>query len=183
MQDHRPARFLMELFAGTGTVSRAFLARGWNCIAVDTHPHKSFPNQATLLQRDVRTMRGTDYAGVLDLVWASPPCTDFSWAKHPGMKTTHTPSLQLIEAARDFAHDARAPLIIENVFGAQRWLGPATAHFGKFYLWGDGVPALLPKGPRWKDPGKCLHRSPALRARIPDELAEAVANFHDSRHP
>jgi hypothetical protein len=29
------------------------------------------------------------------------------------------------------------PLIVENVRGAQPWVGEARAHFGSFYLWGD----------------------------------------------
>ena len=32
---------------------------------------------------------------------------------------------------------------MENVVGAQRWVGRAKWHFGSFYLWGD-VPALMP---------------------------------------
>ncbi len=35
------------------------------------------------------------------------------------------------------------PLIVENVKGAQPWVGRAAWHFGSFYLWGD-VPALMP---------------------------------------
>src|SRR6185369_3195304 len=35
------------------------------------------------------------------------------------------------------------PLIIENVRGAQKWVGKARWNFGSFYLWGD-VPALMP---------------------------------------
>lgn len=35
------------------------------------------------------------------------------------------------------------PLVVENVAGAQRWVGRAAWHFGSFYLWGD-VPALMP---------------------------------------
>ena len=35
------------------------------------------------------------------------------------------------------------PMIIENVCGAQRWVGKAKWNFGSFYLWGD-VPALMP---------------------------------------
>ena len=33
------------------------------------------------------------------------------------------------------------PLIVENVRGAQKWVGRAKWHYGSFYLWGD-VPAL-----------------------------------------
>lgn len=35
------------------------------------------------------------------------------------------------------------PMVVENVKGAQRWVGPAAWHHGSFYLWGD-VPALMP---------------------------------------
>ena len=39
------------------------------------------------------------------------------------------------QASRAAGH--RIPLVIENVKGAQPWVGPAKAHFGSFYLWGD----------------------------------------------
>src|SRR5258708_35162771 len=35
------------------------------------------------------------------------------------------------------------PLIVENVRGAQKWVGRARWNYGSFYLWGD-VPALMP---------------------------------------
>jgi hypothetical protein len=35
------------------------------------------------------------------------------------------------------------PLVVENVKGAQPWVGRAKWHYGSFYLWGD-VPALMP---------------------------------------
>jgi hypothetical protein len=35
------------------------------------------------------------------------------------------------------------PLVVENVVGAQKWVGRARWHYGSFYLWGD-VPALMP---------------------------------------
>lgn len=41
------------------------------------------------------------------------------------------------------AREAGLPLIVENVKGAQPWVGAARWHFGSFYLWGD-VPALMP---------------------------------------
>jgi hypothetical protein len=36
------------------------------------------------------------------------------------------------------------PLIVENVRGAQKWVGRAAWHFGSYYLWGD-VPAIMPE--------------------------------------
>ena len=35
------------------------------------------------------------------------------------------------------------PLVVENVRGAQPWVGRARWNFGSYYLWGD-VPALMP---------------------------------------
>lgn len=35
------------------------------------------------------------------------------------------------------------PLVVENVKGAQPYVGRAAWHFGSYYLWGD-VPALMP---------------------------------------
>jgi len=34
-------------------------------------------------------------------------------------------------------------MVIENVCGAQPWVGRARWHYGAYYLWGD-VPALMP---------------------------------------
>jgi hypothetical protein len=35
------------------------------------------------------------------------------------------------------------PMVVENVKGAQKWVGRARWHYGSYYLWGD-VPALMP---------------------------------------
>ena len=37
------------------------------------------------------------------------------------------------------------PMVVENVKGAQPWVGRANANYGSMYLWGD-VPALMPFG-------------------------------------
>jgi hypothetical protein len=58
------------------------------------------------------------------------------------------------------------PLVVENVRGAQKWVGRARWNFGSFYLWGD-VPALMPvtakavkvatMGAGWYPPGHPKH--------------------------
>jgi hypothetical protein len=45
------------------------------------------------------------------------------------------------EASEAAGH--KVPLVVENVRGAQKWVGRARWNFGSFYLWGD-VPALMP---------------------------------------
>lgn len=44
------------------------------------------------------------------------------------------------------------PLVVENVCGAQPWVGKARGHFGSFYLWGN-IPARLPFGSGSKNSG------------------------------
>lgn len=56
-------------------------------------------------------------------------------------------------------------MVVENVCGAQKWVGPARWHYGSYFLWGD-VPALMPRVKKhvkvgvldWKAPGDPRHR-------------------------
>ena len=43
-------------------------------------------------------------------------------------------------------------MVVENVRGAQKWVGRARWNYGSFYLWGD-VPALMPFARGVKVPG------------------------------
>lgn len=83
------------------------------------------------------------------------------------------------------------PLVVENVCGAQPWVGPARWRYGSFFLWGD-VPALMPivrkhaKVGDWFGPGcespmrhghsKSSKRkaASALIAKIPFDLAHWI---------
>lgn len=86
------------------------------------------------------------------------------------------------------------PLVVENVRGAQPWVGRAKWSYGPFYLWGD-VPALMPRtlavkqhgsGAAWFDHGiaSLPSSSPrrraasALIAKIPFELALHVGRVY-----
>ena len=86
------------------------------------------------------------------------------------------------------------PLVVENVRGAETWVGPARWHYGSFYLWGD-VPALMPKArvdagtkhggdcfndPLWRGPqagskSNARKAASAQIAKIPLPLARWVA--------
>ena len=48
-----------------------------------------------------------------------------------------------IQKEASFAAGQHIPLVVENVRGAQPWVGRARWNFGSFFLWGD-VPALMP---------------------------------------
>ena len=64
---------LLELFSGTGSIGRAFSALGWEVDSVDI---KGSPTWRT----DVRNL---DLQSLphYDIVWASPPCTQYSTSR------------------------------------------------------------------------------------------------------
>src|SRR5437870_5082538 len=168
---------VIDLCCGTGAWSRAFMRLGFRAIGFDIRRWRGHSYPGELILQDVRDIDGRKLSGCTCIV-ASPPCTEFSYARPPWPQDLQPRSLEVVHACIQIACDARAPLVLENVLGLRRWLGAPRHHYGKFYLWGDGVPALLPEGPRWKDKQKQVHRSPLLRAKIPDELASAISHYH-----
>lgn len=125
--------------------------------------------------QDVLTIDGRQFRGKVDLIVASPPCTEFSYMAMPWTRakqiaqalrgrgafpTSYTGSrtraelTRLFDAALRIGHEAECPVVIENVRGAQPWVGQAKANYGSFYLWGD-VPAV----PHFGDPFPVPHRA------------------------
>lgn len=103
-----------------------------------------------LALQDVLTLHGSQFRDAAVIV-ASPPCQEYSYRAMPWKraKAMPPPSNELFEACfriqREACESARRyiPLVVENVCGAQRWVGRAKWHYGSYYLWGD-VPALMP---------------------------------------
>ena len=154
-----------------------------------------YPGQLVL--QDVLTLDGRQFRNAAVIV-ASPPCQAYSYRAMPWKraKALPPPDNTLFEACFRIAQEAGVPLIVENVCGAQKWVGRARWNFGPYYLWGN-VPALMPirlfkeaqKGrPKRKD-GTVMSRTfcrngggkgAALRqaaqiAKIPFPLAQHIA--------
>ena len=112
--------------------------------------------------QDVLTLHGSQFKSA-DLIVASPPCQKYSYmampwsiakAKAAAIRADTTGAAleklnQLFNACFRIQREAceaagrHIPLIVENVKGAQPWVGRARWNYGSFYLWGD-VPALMP---------------------------------------
>jgi len=63
---------LLELFCGTKSISKVFVANGWNCTTIDNDPQFN-PD----ICKDILSL---DIIDRYDIVWASPPCTTYSIA-------------------------------------------------------------------------------------------------------
>ena len=153
----------IDLFCGLGGWAEGFLAEGYDVIGFDIERHDygtgGYPGQLVL--QDVLTLDGRQFRNAAVIV-ASPPCQAYSyrampfgglWLEHNRMDDDGGPAgnyqgkdpifNDLFRACFRIAREAKLPIVIENVKGAQKFMGRAAWHHGSFYLWGD-VPALMP---------------------------------------
>ena len=72
---------LLELFAGTGSIGRAFRDLGWEVIALDILPGHDIT--CDVMNWNYRDAFPEDY---FDAIHASPPCTEYSVAKTVGVR-------------------------------------------------------------------------------------------------
>jgi len=153
---------VIDLYCGLGGWSEGFLAEGYTCIGFDIERHDygfgGYPGQ--LVIQDVTTLHGKQFKKATVIV-SSPPCQEFSYmampwsiAKEKQRKieadsaeqkrlTAHFDACFRIQREASEAAGHHIPMIVENVRGAQKWVGRSRWHFGSFHLWGD-VPALMP---------------------------------------
>lgn len=154
----------IDLFCGLGGWTEALLEEGYDVVGFDIerHVYGQYRYPAQLVIQDVRTLHGSQFRNAA-LVVASPPCQEFSYmsmpwslakAKAAEIRADKTGAelerlTELFHACFRIQREAceaagsHIPLVIENVRGAQPWVGRARWAFGSYFLWGD-VPALMP---------------------------------------
>lgn len=142
----------IDLYCGLGGWTEGLLAEGYDVIGFDNvqHVYGDMRYPAQLVLQDVLTLHGRQFKDVA-LIVASPPCQAYSYRAMPWKraKALPPPSNELFEACFRIQGEAstaagrHVPLVVENVKGAQPWVGRSRWNFGSFHLWGD-VPALMP---------------------------------------
>jgi hypothetical protein len=170
----------IDLFCGLGGWTDGLLAEGYDVIGFDIERHEydgeRYPAQLVL--QDALTLHGSQFKDVA-LIVASPPCQEYSYMAMPWSKAkeirrqylsgerNQAQLTALFDACFRIQREASAvagrhiPLVVENVRGAQEWVGRSRWNFGSFHLWGD-VPALMPitfagikaPGLNWSDQSK-----------------------------
>lgn len=146
------APLAIDLFCGLGGWTEGLLAEGYQVIGFDIEQHVYGEHRypAQLVLQDVRTLHGRQFKDAA-LIVASPPCQAYSWRAMPwkAARAAPPPSNELFETCFRIQREAseaagrHIPMVVENVKGAQKWVGRARWNHGSFYLWGD-VPALMP---------------------------------------
>lgn len=198
----------IDLYGGLGGWAEGLLAEGWAVIGFDIERHEYGAHRypAQLVLQDVRTIHGSRFRDA-DLIVASPPCQEYSYMAMPWSRAK-----TIAEEYRDGTRDRKKltelfdacfriqreaseaagrhiPMVVENVCGAQKWVGKARWHYGSFYLWGD-VPALMPMASRrgmkgsvgtingsgkFREQSSWDHVASAMIAKIPLALSQYIA--------
>lgn len=190
----------IDLFAGLGGWTDGLLAEGWDVIGFDIEHHVYGDHRypAQLVIQDVLTLHGSQFRNAA-LIVASPPCQAYSYRAMPWKraKALPPPDNSLFQACFRIQREACAaagrhiPLIVENVRGAQKWVGRARWNFGSFYLWGD-VPALMPVAVGTKNTGgswfSIAHNTTSGKGQNPDgRKTNGAPHIRDgesyTRHP
>ncbi len=152
-----------------GLIAEGFRVVGFDLEDMSAQFGQPKPEHFQLVVQDVLTLHGSQFKDAAVIV-ASPPCQEYSWMAMPwsrarqvaaalrgeaefpeGYRGSRTKAelTALFDACLRIQREAsaaagrRVPLVIENVRGAQPWVGRAAWSHGSFFLWGD-VPALMP---------------------------------------
>ena len=152
----------IDLFCGLGGWTDGLLLEGYDVVGFDIERHDygdGIKYPAQLVLQDVVTMVGRQFKDAA-LIVASPPCQAYSYRAMPWKraKALPPPSNDLFDACFRIQKEAIEaagrfiPLVVENVRGAQPYVGRSRWNYGAFYLWGD-VPALMPMGKGVKQGG------------------------------
>ena len=152
----------IDLFCGLGGWTDALLAEGWDVLGFDItrHDYGTGGYPAQLVLQDILTLHGSQFRNAAVIV-ASPPCQKYSYMAMPWLRAKALAAEYRDDAEKRVELNAlfracfriqreaseaaghHIPMVVENVKGAQPWVGRARWHYGSFYLFGD-VPALMP---------------------------------------
>lgn len=167
---------MLDLFAGKGGASKAMLDRGWEVITVDVNP--AFE---PVIVADIAEYHYTGRKP--DLIWASPPCTEFTKAALPkswicNKKNPPKPDVTLMLHAKRIIEEVNPKYwVIENVRGAvpyfKPYLGDYRKRSGSRYLWGEfPIFDCDPGYGKWRLPPS--EDRAAVRSLIPAQLSKAL---------
>ena len=123
---------LLELFAGTQSVSRVARRLGWECVTLDIDPTNS-PDLCMSVMDFQESSWPQDH---FDFVWASPPCESYSSANNrfstdPDHEVAMAKADELVrKTALILRHFSSAAWVVENPLGSRMWRRDVAQELG-----------------------------------------------------
>lgn len=142
---------MLDLCAGLGGASAAFLDRGWEVIRVDNSPLVSdVPNQHNFdLTNNKHVQFIIDFFRNFDLIWASPPCDQWSDAFSSPKITARrngeewVPDFTILDNCKHIIDSLKPKYwVIENVRGGSKLISnrlqmKPNLVANQYFLWGN----------------------------------------------
>lgn len=192
---------MLDLFSGLGGASEAMVQNGWEVQRIENNPLLSEVPHTTLksvfeLRDELVEMERSGFTPTeqIDVVWASPPCTEFSLAYSSPQSIAlregrdYQPDLEPLRATLEIIRILKPRYwVIENVRGSIKWFKPILGEQVKvinhsIILWGNFPSFANPTiESKFKNEGssRCPLRA-NRRALIPlavsNELRKAIEN-------
>jgi hypothetical protein len=142
---------VLDVCCGHWGWSKAFAARGHKCVGIDLTWSEP-PENCEFLRMNLFKLTSLWIVEQgFNFLVASTPCEEFS--VH-GMKHFHKNppfpknGLAMFNHVRSVFSDSGMLYVMENVRATQQFVGNAVHHCGPFYLWGSGVPPIIPRNIR-----------------------------------
>ena len=137
----------IDLFCGRGGWTDGLMAEGFEVWGFDINPQPEYKGH--FVQCDILTLTVDDLRAYKpDFAVCSSPCEQFSVHTmkhfHPNPPFPEM-GLRLWNHAKMLLECLGVPYVMENVRGAEKFVGKCVNHCGPFYLWGTGIPAVMPK--------------------------------------
>ena len=186
---------MLDLFSGLGGASEAFLNNGWEVKRIENNPELSLvPNTEMMDIQQFEEFVSLIIAAGGDparptLIWASPPCTDFSdgynspKSKARRSRIDYYPgdSIELVKCTMRIIKLLQPKYwILENVKGSVEFLepilGPPQMIIDSIYLWGNFPKWSMPPGYKHVKNDSAWSSHPLranIRAKIPYAVSDA----------
>jgi len=171
---------ILDLYCGMGGWARGLIDSGHEVIGYDIEDFSSiYPGR--FIRADLLSFSDFPHA---DVIVASPPCTEFSKSSFPKTWQSVRKNPLNIELALKLFNrvyeivDLVKPkfYIIENVRGAQKYVGKAREHKGSRYLWGNYPEFSVEDSPELYGKYRMSPSSdrPIIRSLIPYSIARGL---------
>lgn len=136
----------IDLFCGKGGWTNALLEQGFTVYGFDIETQPEY--KGIFVQCDILALTADDLRQYAASFATCPsPCEQFSVHGmrhfHPNPKYPEM-GIKLFNHSRALLEFLDIPYVMENVRAAQAFIGKSVNHCGPFYLWGSGVPAVMP---------------------------------------
>ena len=184
-------RHMVDLFAGLGGASEAMID-DWEVLRFDNNPLLS--GVPKMIMEDVSKLKHQliahrDPMKKIDLIWASPPCRDFSSGYNsPKSKASrdiglenYKPDMSLLIASLEIIEIAKPKFwVIENVVGSIRYfrefLGEPRQIIGPYVLWGNFPLMDVDSSELTPKKEKDVHSANPLRSNLKAKVDFCISN-------